>query len=884
MSTQTNLQIKKFPKLYNFKGEYICELSEALNVNESLRFGGLNTLEFQYPIYQIDAHNNVIRDIKNNPVINPKYDFIENDIRVLFDNKWYVIKIDEDERDATNKLLVSVTCYSIEFTLQEIMVEYLDLTPPLNLPVNATTALQQVLESAQQVRDNFVVGTSGMSIVLDTNAHPTTSIYNGYKIKILKGTGVGQERTINSYNGTTKTAVVSSAFSPQPDTTSVYRIYNDVWKVGTIDSVFNTDLRSHKFDFVNGLEALQQVRDKYLDNADEVGYLTYSSSYNYSTNRWENYVNLVQATPYSTKQIDFRYKKNIQSVNRRKETGELFTRIIPTGVDNLTVGVIPSSNRTDYSVTYPEHLFGYNYIDNFQYFLGQGYTYKECADNFVKTFRFNDSRYTTSQSLFDDCKKMLQKMSVPKFTYLTTILDLSVLTGREYEEFELGDTVKIYDEELGIDIYAVISAINRSQENPQNATIEITNYVDNMGDFVKRIVNRGDGYSNIKSQYGNTATYIVADKKSSLNWRKADVVVGEFEYANEVIQKLINSIDSAKGAKIILMEGVYYFNGAISLKSNVYIEGQGSGTKLIGIGSRSVSFAISTNGTAPSRLSNLGVSKMNINNFANGVGHSYCDNIKMNDLLIQNVENNYIIAQSSSNLYIYDNIIATPVYATGVGQDGIDIKSCNIVNISRNTIYTCLYRGINIQETIGDVNIIDNVVESNYTDFIGSFLSPIYIYNTNTPPLNWQDAVVNYRINVQGNTVLDTTTNNTDAKIATIMVQAYRNVKIINNTLIGGVNCIYLAQSLDADVASNTLRYYKLQGIFVVGTASYYCGRHKIQLNDLQSLNASNGIYIGADVQDCVTTNNYLKNSCANPALKYADFGLNNTQTAGNRY
>lgn len=884
MSTQTNLQIKKFPKLYNFKGEYICELSEALNVNESLRFGTLSTLEFQYPIYQIDAHNNVIRDSKGNPVINPKYDFIENDIRVLFDNKWYVIKIDEDERDATNKLLVSVTCYSIEFTLQELMVEYLDLTPPLNFPVNATTALQQVLESAQQVRDNFVVSASGTNVVLDTNAHPTTNVYNGYKIKILKGTGLGQERTINSYNGTTKTVVVNSAFSPQPDTTSVYRIYNDVWKVGTIDSAFNTDLRSHKFDFVNGLESLQQARDKYLDSNDEVGYLTYSSSYNYSTNRWENYVNLVKATPYSTKQIDFRYKKNIQSVNRRKETGELFTRIIPTGVDNLTVGIIPTSNRTDYSETYPEHLFGHNYIDNFQYFLGKGYTYKECVDNFVKTYRFNDSRYTTSQSLFDDCKKMLQKMSVPKFTYLTTILDLSVLTGREYEEFELGDTVKIYDEELSIDIYAVISSINRSQNNPQNATIEITNYVDNMGDFVKRIVNRGDDYSNVKSQYGNTATYIVADKKSSLNWRKADVIVDEFDYANDVLQKLINSIDSAKGAKIVLMEGIYYFNGSVSLKSNVYMEGQGSGTKLIGTGSRSVSFAISTNGTAPSRLSNLGVSKMNINNFANGIGHSYCDNIKMNDLLIQNVANNYIIAQSSSNLYIYDNIIATPSYVTGVGQDGIDIKSCNIVNVARNTIYTCLYRGINIQETIGDVNIIDNTIESNFTDFTGSFLAPIYIYNVTTPVVGWQNDVLNYRINVQGNKVLDTTTNNTDAKIATVWVQNYRNVKIINNNLIGGLQGIYLFPSADVDISSNTLKYYKLQGIFLVGTTSYYCGRHKIQLNDLISPSASNGIYIGENVQDCVTTNNYLKDSCINPALKYADFGINNTQTAGNRY
>ena len=58
-------------------------------------------------------------------------------------------------------------------------------------------------------------------------AHTATDdLYNGRKIKIVRGTGSGQERTISDYVGATKVATVSSAWTTQPDATSVYRIDN----------------------------------------------------------------------------------------------------------------------------------------------------------------------------------------------------------------------------------------------------------------------------------------------------------------------------------------------------------------------------------------------------------------------------------------------------------------------------------------------------------------------------------------------------------------------------------------------------------------------------------------------------------------------------------
>jgi hypothetical protein len=45
-----------------------------------------------------------------------------------------------------------------------------------------------------------------------------------YTIKIVGGTGAGQSRTITAYNGSTKVATISSAWTTNPDTTSIYSI------------------------------------------------------------------------------------------------------------------------------------------------------------------------------------------------------------------------------------------------------------------------------------------------------------------------------------------------------------------------------------------------------------------------------------------------------------------------------------------------------------------------------------------------------------------------------------------------------------------------------------------------------------------------------------
>lgn len=69
------------------------------------------------------------------------------------------------------------------------------------------------------------------TITLDSGASATNGYYVEYYVTITSGTGAGQTRRITGYVGSTKVATVDTAWTTQPDATSVYAIVNNAYGI-----------------------------------------------------------------------------------------------------------------------------------------------------------------------------------------------------------------------------------------------------------------------------------------------------------------------------------------------------------------------------------------------------------------------------------------------------------------------------------------------------------------------------------------------------------------------------------------------------------------------------------------------------------------------------
>jgi hypothetical protein len=76
------------------------------------------------------------------------------------------------------------------------------------------------------------------TITLAAGASAVDSTYNGYGVRITSGPGVGQDRIISSYVGSTKVATISSAWTVQPTSASVYEVFGlALTNAGTYNTV-----------------------------------------------------------------------------------------------------------------------------------------------------------------------------------------------------------------------------------------------------------------------------------------------------------------------------------------------------------------------------------------------------------------------------------------------------------------------------------------------------------------------------------------------------------------------------------------------------------------------------------------------------------------------
>lgn len=158
------------------------------------------------------------------------------------------------------------------------------------------------------------------------------------------------------------------------------------------------------------------------------------------------------------------YRKNMDSIEADYDTTDLVTRLYPYGKGNVT---IKDANN------------GIEYIDNFQY------------TKQIRTRSFKDDRFINPYHLKEKAEEILGKLSIPRLSYRVRAADLSMLTGMEHEVFQIGDIIRVYDEELGIDAKTHIARWQYNVLEPWNTQLELESKAPTLSDLLRGVSQSG---------------------------------------------------------------------------------------------------------------------------------------------------------------------------------------------------------------------------------------------------------------------------------------------------------------------------------------------------------------------------------------------------------
>lgn len=753
--------VRPVPKIYDFIGAKRAELHSAYGIVETKQFGQMNMLSFKYSYYLIDGNGNTVYDENGLPQEDPRIGTIINEFLVEFNDEWYIIKNVEEGRNNNGTKFIEVTCNhkSDELTFKQI--RYINLTPPIHAPVDAKQAILEAITYPYQIDLGYgkITAASGSLVTLGVT---TTFDFTGYKLVTLEGTGKYQQRKIVSYNTTTKQATLDSAFSPQVDTTTVFRVHNSKYILGYVDPLLINDgvadiFRSFKFEDVSINDALQTIATRFT------GFLKFNTTFGGIFNEFTTAIDLRLPNTYNN--FEFRYKKNLKGVRRIIDsTNGCYTRLYPEGRNNLSITSVATKTRTDSSITYNEHELGKGDIYNFQYYLALGYTEAQCRDLFIRDFRFIEEAYTDANMLYDGAKKALEDLSLPSITYEVEGVDLSVI-GATTGTFNVGDTVQVVDTDLGFDFRATVVSKETDYDTPFAPRIVLSNFTDKFGDLLFKLIKYQEAFSNRKSLYGKAVSVVIADEATSRNWRYADYVIpadGSVT-ADYIINAAITEVSDLGGGEVVLMDGRFKTTSILDVKDNVLLYGAGSAT-IIEPYLSDVSIAIRVNGYKNIEIKNLFINYTDTNKFLNGIAvYSGSDNIKLSNIIQEFTQDNMFLAIQASNITV-DRCLFKSDIRTFAGSDIIDVKACENATVTNNVLSGKLAALLNI------INITNQVGSSSGEMFVNNnyiFTTEGNALNTNVIAVRVDDDAV---VEVNNNTIITQnctvrtaiSTNNTD--------------------------------------------------------------------------------------------------------------------------
>jgi phage minor structural protein len=204
--------------------------------------------------------------------------------------------------------------------------------------------------------------------------------------------------------------------------------------------------------------------------------------------------------------VQFRYRKNLKSIKKTSDGRGIITRLYPIGKDGLGIESVNS---------------GVAYLDSAS--IGAYPRPKKAS----KKFNDIDDPTELKQAGID----YLATVDTPKVTYDVDILELKALADfGSTESFDLGDVIRVIDEELGIDVACRIVDYERYPYEPTRSKVILANYLDTIIDYLgeleeaKRVVDSVTYKNKINTYWLDGVINVLQNKfnSSQSNWYTDD--------------------------------------------------------------------------------------------------------------------------------------------------------------------------------------------------------------------------------------------------------------------------------------------------------------------------------------------------------------------------
>ena len=163
--------------------------------------------------------------------------------------------------------------------------------------------------------------------------------------------------------------------------------------------------------------------------------------------------------------VSFRYRKNMRGISRRVDSKNVITRLYVYGKDELTIESVNG---------------GIKYLDSANINL-----YPVPKEHFITFSEISDP--TELKAAGED---FLITVDEPLVSYECSVLELKRAIGWEddFETFDEGDTVGIYNEDLNIAVSARIIEYEEWPNSPERSAVKLANFQKDMEDLNVKLI------------------------------------------------------------------------------------------------------------------------------------------------------------------------------------------------------------------------------------------------------------------------------------------------------------------------------------------------------------------------------------------------------------